>query len=180
MTEDEIKRNKRKLGFGVFVFIVFLAVMCACCSECTSSKKDKKAQTKQTVQKEQKAQKALPQGNYPDYCYYNSAQYSISGKIEQDGKVFAITQVPDFERFTDEDFLKTAKLVDESDYKYLEIRFEKQKTSMVLQKGIAQISSLYGVTAENGGINKTLLWFVNENGKVLRLNEKQIKEYDSQ
>ena len=177
--EKEGNITKKRMTGGCLTTIILFCFLVYGIVQCSKPKKTNTNTSTNTTNKTS-VEKELPPGNYPSFCYYNGAEYGISTKINQDGKVLAITQVPDFERFTDEDFLKTAKLVDESDYKYLEIRFEKQKTSMVLQKGIAQISSLYGVTAENGGINKTLLWFVNENGKVLRLNEKQIKEYDSQ
>ena len=175
--EKEGNITKKRMTGGclttiiLFCFLVYGIVQCS---------KPKKTNTSTNTTNKTPVEKQLPQGNYPSFCYYNGSEYKISAEINQDGSVWAITQVPDFKNFTDEDFLKTAKLVDESDYKYLEIRFAKQKTSIVMQKGTAQISSLYGVTAENGGINKTLLWFVNENGKVLRLNEEQIKEYDSQ
>jgi hypothetical protein len=177
MTEDEIKKNKRKVFSGLFGFIVLFILLCTWCTKATT-KKPQKVQEKQVTQTQK--EKELSPGNYPDFIYYDNATYKIIGKFQRDDFVFGVTQVPFYDYFTDEDFLKTAKMVDESDYGYVEIRFSDKKTSLILQKGIAQISSLYGVTAEQGGINKGLLWFTVENGKVLRLNEEQVKKYDSQ
>lgn len=177
MTEEEIKKNKRKVNLGMFGFVVLFVLLCTWCTKATT-KKPQKVQEKQVTQTQK--EKELPPGNYPDFIYYDNTTYKINGKFQRDDFVFGVAQVPFYDYFTDEDFLKTAKMVDESDYRFVEIRFSDKKTSLLLQKGIAQISSLYGVTAEQGGINKGLLWFTVENGKVLRLNEEQVKKYDSQ
>jgi len=177
MTEEEIKKKTKRAKAGLFGFFVLFILLCTWCTKATT-KKPQKVQEKQVTQTQK--EKELPPGNYPDFIYYDNATYKINGKFQRDDFVFGVTQVPFYDYFTDEDFLKTAKMVDESDYGYVEIRFSDKKTSLVLSKGTAQIVSAYGITAENGGINKTLLWFVNENGKVLRLNQEQIEKYDSQ
>lgn len=177
--EKEGNITKKRMIGGCLTTIILFCFLVYGIVQCSKPKKINTNTSTNTTNKTS-VEKELPPGNYPDFIYYDNATYKISGKFQRDNFVFGVTQVPFYDYFTDEDFLKTAKMVDESDYGYVEIRFSDKKTSLVLQKGIAQISSLYGVTAEQGGINKGLLWFTVENGKVLRLNEEQVKKYDSQ
>lgn len=152
-----------------------LLMICVCVLAGCSGKKETKVVENVSVSEVLKP--VIPEGNYPDYIFYDGGQFRINGLFVQrmtTDKVYGVTAVETFEKFTDEDYLKTLELIEKSDIQYVEIRFRKEKTEMIVRNFSRYAGSDYGVMASDGGITKNLLTFMIKDGKVYRLTEDQL------
>lgn len=171
----EIEKTK-KIFKRIFFICIGILLFVLVVDTATEKKEPKETQETKTTQ----SAAEVPVLKIPE-VFYDGFPRKLNGvfDVRNSTKKEGITMVETFKNFSDEDYLNSLKAVEESDLDFVEIRFRKENTEIIIRKEDRYYCSVYGKMANDGGITKSILYFIVEGDKVLRLNDQQLDEYDN-